>query len=85
MPIALAGRQFLDLYRLFLANNVLCMGLYRSPIKHSGALIPYVFISPPPDAIVYEDDKIFVFGSHQNINRALCQADFIRGRHSRFI
>ena len=85
VPIALAGRQFLDLYRLFLANNVLCMGLYRSPIKHSGALIPYVFISPPPDAIVYEDDKIFVFGSHQNINRALCQADFIRGRHSRFI
>lgn len=85
VPIALAGRQFLDLYRLFLVNNVLCMGLYRSPIRNSGALIPYVYISPPPDAIVYEDDKIFVFGSHQNINRALCQADFIRGRHSRFL
>lgn len=85
VPITIAGRSFLDLYRLFLANNVLCMGLYRSPLKNSGALIPYVYICPFPDDIVYEDDKIFVFGSHQNINRALCQADFIRGRHSRFL
>ena len=85
VPIALAGRKFLDSYRVFLANCVLCLGLYRAPIRHSGALIPYVYISPFPDDTVYEDDKIFVYGSHQNINRALCQAEFIRGRHSRFI
>jgi hypothetical protein len=44
IPGAIIGRSFLDLYRVFLANNVMCMGLYREPVESQGALIPYVYV-----------------------------------------
>merc|ERR1711988_859984 len=43
MPESMTGRKFLDLFRLCIANKVLCFGLYRSPSQASGALLPYVY------------------------------------------
>lgn len=80
LPRNLQGSRFVDLYRLFFANRVMCIGLYRAPYKNSGALLPYVYVSPPPDAICHVGDKVFVFGTHQRILRALGQAEFCRAK-----
>ena len=78
MPESMTGRKFLDLFRLFIANKVLCFGLYRSPSKVSGALLPYVYVSPPCDAILDRHDRIFCYGSHKNIDWCLQQFSTIK-------
>ena len=49
VPPSLIGKLFLHLFRLFMNNKVLCMGLYRAPGvngSNNGSLLPYVFLSP---------------------------------------
>ena len=59
LPRSLHGSRFLDLYRLFIANHVLCIGLYRSPYKNSNALLPYVYITAARSHLP-RGDKVFV-------------------------
>jgi len=47
IPPALLTRKYFDVFRLFMAQRVLCIGLYRAPQKSFGALLPYVYLAPP--------------------------------------
>jgi hypothetical protein len=45
IPKDLVGRLFMDIFRVFLSNGVLCIGIFRAP--QGQAVLPYVFLSPP--------------------------------------
>jgi hypothetical protein len=47
IPPALLARKYVDVFRLFMSQRVLCLGLYRAPQKRFGALLPYVYLTPP--------------------------------------
>jgi len=70
IPKELVGRRFIDLYRLFLLNQVLCFGLFRAPQFKLGATLPYVYIAPPSQTILNANDRVYAFGSPANMARA---------------
>ena len=69
VPKELVGRRFIDLFRLFIANQVLCLGIYRAPQIKLGAALPYVYISPPLDTILASEDRAYVFADASNLQR----------------
>jgi hypothetical protein len=71
VPSQLVGRRFVDCFRLFTAFDCISLGLYRYPRKQIGAMLPFVFNSPPADTILYESDKIFLFGGTKSIQKAI--------------
>lgn len=71
VPHKLEGRKFIDAFRFFLYYNVLSFGLLRAPQKSLQATTSYVFISPHTDTILCEDDKIFLYGSSEDVIMAL--------------
>ena len=71
VPHKLEGRKFIDAFRIFLYYNVLSFGLLRAPQKLLKATTSYVFISPPTETILCEEDKIFLYGSSEDIKTAL--------------
>ena len=70
VPKELIGRRFMDLFRLFIANQVVCMGLYRAPQIKLGATLPYVYISPPTGTILAAGDRVYVFADGPNLQRS---------------
>merc|ERR1711939_1151835 len=62
MPSTLTGRRFIDLLRLFARNRVTVLGLYRAPQIQLGAVLPYVFLMPPPNTVLQRKDKIYIYG-----------------------
>jgi len=44
VPKNFIGKPFVDIFRVFLSNNALCIGIFRSASKV--ALLPYVYLSP---------------------------------------
>ena len=71
LPHKLEGKKFIDLFRIFLYHNVLSFGLLRAPQKLLQATTSYVFVSPPPETVVCEDDKIFLYGTSEDIKSTL--------------
>ncbi len=71
LPPLWGGRVFLDIYRIFCHHQVLCFGIYRHPQVALGAIVPYVFLSPPVDVVVHEKDKLYLFGTTSAISKAL--------------
>mmetsp|Transcript_12619 Transcript_12619/g.13030 ORF Transcript_12619/g.13030 Transcript_12619/m.13030 type:complete len:383 (+) Transcript_12619:2-1150(+) len=71
VPKKMIGRKFLDLFRALSKHHVICFGLYRAPSIHMRAILPYVYICPPPASILAKYDKIFVFGKPSRLARAL--------------
>lgn len=47
VPKRFINRKFLDIFRAYVQHNILCLGIYRAPQKSMGALLPYVYLSPP--------------------------------------
>lgn len=75
VPEELIGHTFLKLFRVFMFNQVLCFGLYRAPQRNLGASLPYVYISPPPSALIGKGDRVYLFGSNRALMKAIkaCQ------------
>jgi hypothetical protein len=71
IPNLFLGKYFIDMFRLFITFKVLCFGLYRAPQKELEAVLPYIYISPPADTLIAEKDRVFIFGSVANLNKAL--------------
>jgi len=69
VPKELVGRRFMDLFRLFIANQVVCLGLYRAPQLDLGATLPYVYMQPPTGTILAAGDRVYVFGDRPNLQR----------------
>jgi len=69
VPKELIGRRFMDLFRLFIANQVVCIGLYRAPQLKLGAALPYVYVQPPTGTILAAGDRVYVFGEGGNLQR----------------
>ena len=80
VPPDLVGKRFLDAFRLFMTSQVICLGLYRAPNKSLKNLLPYVYISPPPQTILNDKDKFFVFASSKNISIAIEKAQYIHSK-----
>ena len=74
MPASLVGRRFLDLFRLFSSSGAVALALYRAPHPDQGSLLAFVFTSPPPDTVLREHDKIFVFAAQSSIHEAMEKA-----------
>jgi len=74
MPKSLVGRSFLDLFRLFASCGAVVLALYRAPHSDEGSLLSFVFTSPPPETILRECDKIFVFAALSSIEEATAKA-----------
>ena len=70
VPKELLGRRFLDIFRLFIANQVLCLGLFRAPQAKLGSNLPYVYVSPPANTILAPGDRAYVFASVANLQRS---------------
>jgi hypothetical protein len=70
VPHHLVGKRFIDIFRLYNVHNALVFGIYRAPKKKRGASLPYVYTSPPSQALIESGDKLFVFGSHLAIMNA---------------
>ena len=71
LPPKWVGRIFLDIFRIFCHHQVLCFGIYRYPQASLGAIVPYVYLSPPVDVILHEKDKVYLFGTTSAISKAL--------------
>jgi hypothetical protein len=71
VPKELVGRRFVDLFRIFISNNVLVLGLYRGPQPALGSILPYVYISPPKHTILGENDRIYIFAAASAWQRTL--------------
>jgi len=71
LPPRWACRTFLDIFRIFCHHQVLCFGIYRHPQASLGAIVPYVFLSPPIDVVLHEKDKVYLFGTTTAISKAL--------------
>ncbi len=71
LPPKWGGRTFLDIFRIFCHHQVLCFGIYRYPQASLGAIVPYVYLSPPVDVILHEKDKVYLFGTTSAISKAL--------------
>ena len=74
MPKDLVGWMFKDLFRLFVANQVVVIGMYRAPSKALGSTLPYVYTSPPKSTILCSGDRVYVYGTMLNVTRAKLSA-----------
>jgi hypothetical protein len=82
MPSQLVGRRFIDLFRLFASCGAIVLALYRAPRREDGSLLPFVFTSPPADAILYEKDKAFIFASPRAVKNCLDKCKVIKSKSS---
>jgi hypothetical protein len=71
VPKELIGRRFIDIFRLYIAHQVLCLGLLRAAQPSKGATLPYVYVSPPRDTILAAGDYVYVFSNQKNLR--LCK------------
>ena len=78
VPKAMAGCFFVDMYRSLLSRYVLLVALYRGPDAMEGNVLPYVHTAPPPDTILRENDKMFVFGSAKEVDDCVQSLDYIQ-------
>ena len=77
IPTQLIGKRFIDVFRLYVHQGALVIGLYRAPQKMRGASLPYVYTSPPSLALTEPGDKLFVYGSHAAVVAAESRAKSI--------
>jgi len=78
VPKAMAGCFFVDMYRSLLSRYVLLVALYRGPDAMEGNVLPYVHTAPPPETILRENDKMFVFGSAKEVDDCIHSLDYIQ-------
>eukprot|EP00603_Paraphysomonas_imperforata_P000821 CAMPEP_0114413554 /NCGR_PEP_ID=MMETSP0103-20121206/918_1 /TAXON_ID=37642 ORGANISM="Paraphysomonas imperforata, Strain PA2" /NCGR_SAMPLE_ID=MMETSP0103 /ASSEMBLY_ACC=CAM_ASM_000201 /LENGTH=542 /DNA_ID=CAMNT_0001581639 /DNA_START=26 /DNA_END=1654 /DNA_ORIENTATION=- len=71
IPKCFVDKKFSDLCFFFLSHRIICLGLYRAPQKRLGSMFPYLYLSPPGCAELYESDKAFVFGAYSRLTSAL--------------
>ncbi len=53
------GKTYEDLFKKFVREGVLPLGVYRTE-GHLSSLLPYVYTNPAPDAILLEGEIVFV-------------------------
>ena len=70
LPKDLVGFKFIDLFRLFIFNQVVVLGLYRGPMPSLGSTLSYVYTSPPRNALLHAGDRVYVYGTNANLDRA---------------
>mmetsp|Transcript_3342 Transcript_3342/g.5229 ORF Transcript_3342/g.5229 Transcript_3342/m.5229 type:complete len:1450 (-) Transcript_3342:361-4710(-) len=70
VPISMVGRKFLDLFRIMSYHHVICFGIYRAANPKARAILPYVYISPPPSTILGQNDRVFLYGKPSRLARA---------------
>ena len=70
LPKDLVGFKFIDLFRLFIFNQVVVLGLYRGPMPSLGSTLSYVYTSPPRNAVLQAGDRVYVYGTNANLDRA---------------
>eukprot|EP00606_Chrysophyceae_sp_TOSAG23-5_P000096 GSChrysophyteH2.ASY1.ANO1.1748.1 assembled CDS len=70
LPKDLVGFKFIDLFRLFIFNQVVVLGLYRGPMPSLGSTLSYVYTSPPRNAVLHAGDRVYVYGTNANLDRA---------------
>ena len=78
VPKELIGKCWKDLFRIFIANQVLPLGIYRAARPQAGSILPFVFTSPPKDVLLYTGDRIYVFGTDQNVQRTKMGMSYVR-------
>ena len=69
VPKELIGRRFIDIFRLYIAHQVLCLGLYRAAQPSMGATIPYLYVSPPHKTILASGDYVYVYSNQASLRR----------------
>jgi len=78
VPKPFVGFYFLDLYRAMLSRYVLIMAIYRGPDHTEGNVLPYVYTAPPPECVLRENDKLFVFGVSNEIDECIASIDVVQ-------
>lgn len=78
IPPNMTRRKYIDLFRLFCANNVLCVAIYRAPQKNLNSVLPYVVTNPPPDMVLSPADLAIVFADSTSLIRLKIAARQIR-------
>ena len=78
VPPSLAGRKFIDTFRLLCANNILCVAVYRAPQQRLGSTLPYVFTSPKPESVLSKKDSLLVFSDSSSVARFRIAARLVR-------
>ena len=73
MPPSMIGFFFVDIFRTFASRSMLILALYRGPSTADGNVLPYVITAPPPETILRENDKLFIFGIPKDIEECLSQ------------
>jgi hypothetical protein len=61
-----------------LSRYVLIMAIYRGPDHSEGNVLPYVYTAPPPECILRENDKLFVFGVSNEIDECIASIDVVQ-------
>jgi len=70
LPKDLIGSKFIDIFRLFISNQVIVLGLYRAPRPSLGSTLSYVYTSPPRNAVLCAGDRVYVYGTNGDLARA---------------
>lgn len=81
VPEALIGRRFIDLLRTLSRHNVVCFGIFRAPQQRLKADLPYLYISPTPGTIIARRDKLMLFCSCSNLDKARTACENMAPRH----
>jgi hypothetical protein len=59
IPSRFTGLEYSYIHRSFNARHILLIAIYRANTKDNNAVLPFVYISPAPDTIMNENDKLF--------------------------
>lgn len=78
VPPTMAGRIYMDLFRLFCANNILCVAIYRAPQKSLSAVLPYIVTNPEPEMKLSSSDLAIVFADSTSLIRFKIAARQVR-------
>ena len=71
VPLPFVGHPFILLFRAFNARNVSVLALYRAKHADDKSSLPFVFLCPPPESIIREGDRAFVFCNPHRLEHSL--------------
>eukprot|EP00602_Paraphysomonas_sp_CaronLab_P008705 CAMPEP_0185036716 /NCGR_PEP_ID=MMETSP1103-20130426/30072_1 /TAXON_ID=36769 /ORGANISM="Paraphysomonas bandaiensis, Strain Caron Lab Isolate" /LENGTH=1063 /DNA_ID=CAMNT_0027574349 /DNA_START=301 /DNA_END=3492 /DNA_ORIENTATION=- len=67
LPKTFTYRYFSDVYRACIARYVLVLGLYRAASVSEQSYMPFVYTCPPPRTVLNMNDKLYVYGTPQDV------------------
>jgi hypothetical protein len=71
VPEHLIGVVYKDVFRTFIARNILILGIYRAPTTQNEATFDYVYTSPDLDTILGDNDRLYVYTNPKRLTDTL--------------